>query len=84
MDEHDRASFLWHRVAPVGLGVQTDGWYAPVVVRSIAIGRFENDRVVENWNVQDQFVLLQQVGFLGDDITGAQVPDSRIEQGAVP
>ena len=55
-----------------------------VDVRVISIWRFEDDRVVENWTVQDQFALLRQVGYLGDEITGAQVPRRRTEQGALP
>jgi predicted ester cyclase len=44
-----------------------------VDVRVISIWRFENGKVVENWTLQDQFSLLQQVGYLSADLTAAQV-----------
>jgi predicted ester cyclase len=56
---------IYSGVAPTGRGV---------VVRVISIWRFDGDRVCDNWTIQDQFSLLQQVGYLSPDITGAQVP----------
>lgn len=44
-----------------------------VEVRVISIWRFEHDRVVENWTLQDQFLLLQQVGYLPPELTAAQM-----------
>lgn len=44
-----------------------------VDVRVISIWRFENDKVVENWTLQDQFSLLQQIRYLPADLTAAQV-----------
>lgn len=44
-----------------------------VDVRVISIWRFEHDKVVENWTLQDQFLLLQQVGYLPPELTAAQV-----------
>jgi predicted ester cyclase len=43
-----------------------------VSVRVISMWRFEEGRVVENWTLQDQFTLLQQVGYLPTDLTTAQ------------
>lgn len=47
-----------------------------VAVRVISIWRFEDGKVVENWTLQDQFSLLQQVGVISSAIGGAQVPAS--------
>ena len=47
----------------------------PVQVRVISMWRFEQGRVVENWTLQDQFSLLQQIGFLAPELTAAQVRD---------
>jgi predicted ester cyclase len=44
-----------------------------VDIRVISIWRFVNSKVVENWTIQDQFTLLQQIGFLSPDLTSAQV-----------
>ena len=47
----------------------------PVEVQVISIWRFAADgMVVENWTVQDQFSLLQQVAVISPEIGGAQVP----------
>jgi predicted ester cyclase len=46
----------------------------PVEVRAISIWRFANGQVVENWTIQDQFSLLQQVGVISPEVGGAQVP----------
>lgn len=45
----------------------------PVDLRVISIWRFENGKVVENWTLQDQFTLLQQIGYLPPELTTAQV-----------
>jgi predicted ester cyclase len=44
-----------------------------VDVRAISIWRFANGKVVENWTIQDQFSLLQQIGYLSSELTSAQV-----------
>lgn len=44
-----------------------------VRVPGLAIWRFEAGRVVEIWSVQDQFALLQQIGVIAPEISGAQV-----------
>jgi predicted ester cyclase len=44
-----------------------------VAVRIISIWRFEGGNAVENWTLQDQFSLLQQIGYLPPDLTAAQV-----------
>jgi len=43
-----------------------------VSVRVISMWRFERGKVVENWTLQDQFGLLQQVGYLSPELTTAQ------------
>jgi steroid delta-isomerase-like uncharacterized protein len=45
----------------------------PVSVRVIAIWRFEDGLVEENWTVQDQFALLKQIDYIPPEIEGAQV-----------
>ena len=44
-----------------------------VDVRVISIWRFAKGKVVENWTIQDQFTLLQQIGYLPPELTSAQV-----------
>jgi predicted ester cyclase len=44
----------------------------PVDVRVISMWRFEDGKAVDNWTIQDQFALLQQVGFVSATITTAQ------------
>jgi len=44
-----------------------------VDVRVISIWRFAAGKVVENWTLQDQFTLLQQIGYLPPELTAAQV-----------
>ena len=44
-----------------------------VDVRVISIWRFADNKVVENWTLQDQFGLLQQIGYLPEGLTSAQV-----------
>jgi predicted ester cyclase len=57
---------LYSGVEPTGRAVE---------VSAIAIWRFAADgKAVENWTVQDQFGLLQQVGYIGPEVFGAQVP----------
>jgi steroid delta-isomerase-like uncharacterized protein len=46
----------------------------PVDVRVISIWRFVDGKVEENWTIQDQFTLFQQVGIVAPDLTTAQVP----------
>ncbi|GAA2361325.1 ester cyclase [Dactylosporangium salmoneum] len=43
-----------------------------VEVRVMSIWRFEHGKVVDNWTIQDQFSLLQQVGYLSQELTTAQ------------
>jgi len=64
-------------------GVQT-GDYAglpasgkSVELRVFSIWRFEGGKVVDNWTIQDQFTLLQQVGYLPADLTTAQGRSSK-------
>jgi len=45
-----------------------------VDARVISIWRFVNNKVVENWTLQDQFGLLQQVGYLPANLTSALLP----------
>lgn len=49
----------------------------PVDVRVISVWRFADNKVVENWTLQDQFGLLQQVGYLPAELTSAQVRRDR-------
>ena len=44
-----------------------------VDVRVISIWRFVDNKVVENWALQDQFGLVQQVDYLPANLTSAQV-----------
>jgi predicted ester cyclase len=55
-------------------------------VRVISIWRFADGKVVENWTIQDQFSLLQQVGYLPSELTSAQVkhPVVVLEPGGGP
>ncbi|MES1197039.1 MAG: ester cyclase [Pseudomonadota bacterium] len=48
-----------------------------VELRVFSIWRFEDGKVVDNWTVQDQFTLLQQVGYLPVDLTTAQGRSSK-------
>jgi predicted ester cyclase len=48
-----------------------------VDLRVISIWRFANGKVVENWTIQDQFSLLQQIGYLSPDLTSAQAGFNR-------
>jgi steroid delta-isomerase-like uncharacterized protein len=43
-----------------------------VEVRVISMWRFRDGKVVDNWTIQDQFSLLQQVGLLPAELTTAQ------------
>jgi predicted ester cyclase len=43
-----------------------------VEVRVISIWRFAGGKVVDNWTIQDQFSLLQQTGYLSQELTTAQ------------
>ncbi|WP_328551361.1 ester cyclase [Streptomyces sp. NBC_00358] len=43
-----------------------------VEVRVMSIWRFAEGKVVDNWTIQDQFSLLQQTGYLSQDLTTAQ------------
>jgi hypothetical protein len=45
-----------------------------VEVITIAIWRFQEGKVVENWTVTDQFGLFQQFGVLSSTLLGAQIP----------
>lgn len=38
----------------------------------MSIWRFAEGKVVDNWTIQDQFSLLQQTGYLSQDLTTAQ------------
>jgi hypothetical protein len=38
----------------------------------ISIWRFAGGKVVDNWTIQDQFSLLQQTGYLSQELTTAQ------------
>jgi predicted ester cyclase len=71
-----------HR-GPYG-GVPATGKH--VDVRVISIWRFADGKVVENWTIQDQFSLLQQIGYLPPELTSAQVkhPDVVLEVGGSP
>jgi predicted ester cyclase len=57
-----------------------------VDIRVISIWRFADGKVVENWTIQDQFSLLQQIGYLPPELTSAQVkhPDVVPEAGGGP
>ncbi len=52
-------------VAPTGKSVE---------VTTIAIWRFQEGKVVENWTVTDQFGLFQQLGVLPSTLLGTQIP----------
>jgi steroid delta-isomerase-like uncharacterized protein len=51
----------------------------PVEVRVLSSWRFDQyGKVEEIWTIQDQFSLLQQVGYLPADLYSAQVPAARL------
>jgi steroid delta-isomerase-like uncharacterized protein len=62
---------LWKgtHTGPYG-GVPASG--KKVEVRVISMWRFEDGKVVDNWTIQDQFSLLQQIGYLPPTLTTAQ------------
>jgi len=64
---------VWHgtHLGPYS-GVPPTGKSVEVI--TIAIWRFQEGKVVENWTVTDQFGLFQQLGVLPSTLLGAQIP----------
>ena len=56
---------LYSGVPPTGKSVE---------VMTLAIWRFQEGKVVENWTVTDQLGLFQQLGVLPSTLLGAQIP----------